>query len=209
MGGQWWHIHRTNHYSGLHGKTVIKCQIRNYTLGPRNVITHPPPARLMINSCRSAGPEVPGAMGPRALGSKEEGSNGPRAQGSKGQRVHGPRGPRVRGKWPRVKGLGPPGSEGGSRVQEWRPLSEGWRPFGPRRLGGTAQRIEYIYIHRRHPGNSQTLGKLAATHAPPRVKVKPDRLQPKKPPHRESLVQSEYASMPVSVSFCTKGGGRG
>ena len=71
-----------------------------------------------------------------------------------------------------------------------------------------ADRI-YIYIHTRHSGNNQTLGKLAATHAPPRVKVKPDRLQPKKPPHRESLVQSEYASMPVSVSFCTKGGVEG
>ena len=64
-----------------------------------------------------------------------------------------------------------------------------------------------LNIHRRHPGNSQMLCKLAATHAPPRVKVKPDRLQPKKPPHRESLVQSEYASMPVSVSFKYKGRG--
>ena len=43
-----------------------------------------------------------------------------------------------------------------------------------------------LNIHRRHPGNSQMLCKLAATHAPPRVEVRLDRLQPKKPPSKDS-----------------------
>jgi hypothetical protein len=45
-----------------------------------------------------------------------------------------------------------------------------------------------LNIHRRHPGNSQMLCKLAATHAPPRVEVRHDRLQPKKPPRRDSTL---------------------
>ena len=146
--------------------------------------------------------------------------HGPWGLRKKGPTVPGPRDLKVKG----CTGLGVPGSGGNG------PGLRALGPQGPRGVHGSrsggpsvgagvlscetaggyreADRI-YIYIHTRHSGNSQTLGKLAATHAPPRVKVKPDRLQPKKPPHRESFVQSEYASMPVSVSFCTKGGGRG
>ena len=42
--------------------------------------------------------------------------------------------------------------------------------------------VSVLNIHIRHPGNSQMLCKLAVTHAPPRFKVKPDRLQQKKLP---------------------------